>query len=274
MITSSLRGVSAEEEIAAYYGRGEERRRFDGPERLEFVRTQVLVSRHLPDPPARVLDAGGGPGAYATWLTELGYEVQLLDPIALHVDEARAACPGLAGAVVGDARDLPFPDGAFDAALLLGPLYHLQERGDRLRALEEARRVLRPGGLLAAAGISRFASTVDGLARGHLADPRFEAIVVHDLRDGRHTNPARHPRWFTTAFFHLPAELEDEVRAAGFDLLGLLAVEGPGEVVRDVDEWLDDPARRDALLRAIARVEAEPTMIGASPHMLALARRA
>jgi ubiquinone/menaquinone biosynthesis C-methylase UbiE len=266
--------VSLDDEIAAYYERGEERHRFDGPGRLELVRTQELLARHLPPPPAQVLDAGGGPGAYATWLTELGYEVHLVDPIALHVDEARAACPNLAGAIVGDARDLPFPDASFDAVLLLGPLYHLQERRDRLRALEEARRVLRPGGLLAAAGISRFASTVDGLARGHFADPRFETVVEHALRDGRHTNPGRHPGWFTTAYFHLPAELEEEVRAGGYDLIGVFAVEGPGEVVHDIDGWLDDPAKRDTLLRAIARVEAEPTMIGSSPHMLALATRA
>jgi hypothetical protein len=128
--------------------------------------------------------------------------------------------------------------------------------------------------VLAAAAISRFASTVDGLARGHFAAPGFEQMVEQALRDGRHLNPERHPRWFTTAYFHLPGEFEDEVRAAGFDLIGILAVEGPGEVVHDVGDWLDDPARRELLLRAIRRVEAEPTMIGSSPHLLALARRA
>jgi ubiquinone/menaquinone biosynthesis C-methylase UbiE len=270
--------VSADEEIAAYYNRGHEQERLAGVSRLEFLRTRELLERHLPEPPAVVLDVGGGPGAYALWLAERGYEVHLLDAIELHVDQARAAAEEqrleLASAVVGDARELPQADGSVDAVLLLGPLYHLQERDDRLRALEEARRVLRPGGLLAAAAISRFASTVDGLARGHFADPRFEAIVERGLRDGRHLNPERHEGWFTTAYFHLPGELEDELRDAGFDRIGVLAVEGPGENVRDLAGWLDDPPRREALLRAIRRVEAEPTMIGASPHLLALARRA
>jgi ubiquinone/menaquinone biosynthesis C-methylase UbiE len=267
--------MDADEEIAAYYNRGEEAARLSGPARLELVRTQELIARHLPDPPAAILDVGGGPGAYALWLAERGYVVHLLDPIELHIDEARAAAEAegvvLAGAVVGDARDLPHADDSVDAVLLLGPLYHLQEREDRLRALREAHRVLRRGGLLAAAAISRFASTVDGLARGHFADPRFEAIVERGLRDGRHLNPERHESWFTTAFFHLPAELADEVREAGFELAGVLAVEGPGEVVPDIDAWLDDPVKRATLLRAIGRVEAEPTMIGSSPHLLALA---
>jgi ubiquinone/menaquinone biosynthesis C-methylase UbiE len=267
--------VTGDDDLAFYYGRGREQDRLTGVSRLEFLRTQELLERRLPSPPAVVLDVGGGPGAYALWLAERGYEVHLLDLIDLHVDEARAAAEAqglaLASAVVGDARELPLGDASIDVVLMLGPLYHLQERDDRLRALQEAHRVLRPGGLLAAAAISRFASTVDGLARGHFADPRFDAIVEHALRDGRHFNPERHEGWFTTAYLHLPGDLEDEVREAGFEVTGLLAVEGPGENVRDLDEWLDDPVRREAVLRAIRRVEAEPTMIGASPHLLALA---
>ena len=265
--------MTADEEIAHYYGRGEEQARLSGPFRLEFARTQELLERYLPEPPAVVLDVGGGPGAYAAWLAERGYEVHLLDPIELHVRQAREASSGLASADVGDARSLPQADGSADAVLLLGPLYHLQERADRLRALEEARRVLRPGGLLAAAAISRFASTIDGLRHKLLLDPDFEQGVERSLRDGRHENPARDPDRFTTAYLHLPAELAEEVRAAGFDLTGVVAVEGVGEFVSDVSDWLDEPARREVLLRAIGRVEAEPTMLGASLHLLALATR-
>jgi hypothetical protein len=55
--------VTLDVDIAAYYARGEEERRFTGADRLEYVRTQELLVRHLPEPPAVVLDAGGGPGA-------------------------------------------------------------------------------------------------------------------------------------------------------------------------------------------------------------------
>jgi ubiquinone/menaquinone biosynthesis C-methylase UbiE len=257
-----------DEEISAYYDRGEEAGRLGDWGRLERVRTQELLTRYLPPPPAVVLDVGGGPGVYAVWLAGLGYEVRLLDPMELHVSQAREA--GVAKAQVGDARALPFADGSFDAVLELGPLYHLNEAEDRRRALEEARRVLRPGGVLAAAAITRFASTIDGLLKGLVMDPEFERIVEQDLRDGRHENPGRHPSWFTTAYFHLPDGLAAEVRAAGFDLTALVAIEGVGAWLPDIDAWLDDPARRAILLRAIARVEAEPTLIGASPHILAV----
>lgn len=262
------------DEIADYYGRGEELGRLAGPFRLEYARTQELLTRYLPEPPAVVLDVGGGPGVYAAWLAEQGYEVHLLDPVELHVGQAREASARIASAELGDARALPYGDGTADAVLLLGPLYHLQELADRRRALDEARRVLRPGGLLAAAAISRFASTIDGLRRGLLLAPGFEPGVERSLREGRHDNPERVPERFTTAYLHLPDELGEEVRAAGFEEVAVLAVEGVGEFVPNAGEWLDDPDRRDILLRAIERVEAEPSLLGASPHTLAVATRA
>ena len=149
---------------------------------------------------------------------------------------AQARVAGVARAEVGDARAVPFADGSADAVLLLGPLYHLTEADDRVRALEEARRVLVPGGVVAAAGISRFASAIDGVLKGLVRDPEFERIVENDLRDGRHLNPAQHPDWFTTAYFHSsPADLAAEVRAAGFALSTLAAVEGIGAWLPDVD---------------------------------------
>jgi len=260
--------TSFDDDITAYYDRGEEAGRLGDWGRLELLRTQVLLERCLPPAPAVVLDVGGGPGVYAVWLARLGYDVVLLDPVELHVTQARAA--GVASAEVGDARALPFEDGSADAVLLLGPLYHLHDAADRRRALGEARRVLKPGGVLAAAAITRFASAIDGLVKGFVRDPEFERILESDLRDGRHENPARKPGWFTTAYFHLPDELAAEVRAAGFELTTLVAVEGIGGWLPDVDDWLDEPARRAVLLRTIARVETEPSLLGASPHVLAV----
>jgi ubiquinone/menaquinone biosynthesis C-methylase UbiE len=267
-------------QIAAHYASVPERDRLAGlgTGGLERVRTWELLTRHLPAPPAVVVDVGGAAGVHALPLAAAGYEVHLVDPLALHVEQARRASaeqPGapLASATVGDARRLDRADASVDAALLLGPLYHLTERADRVAALAEARRVLRPGGVVGAAAISRFASTYDGLLRGHLAEPGFEEIVERDVREGQHRNPTGRPEWFTTAYLHLPEELAAEVADAGLRLHALLAVEGPGWVLPDLAEWLGDPARRRRLLAAIRRVEAAPSLLGASAHLLAVAHR-
>jgi len=267
-------------EIAAFYARGLERDRLaSGPGALEFIRTQALLERHLPPPPAAIADVGGGPGRYAIWLAERGYRVHLVDAVPLHVEQALAEAsrrPGaaLAGAEVGDARALGLPDASVHAVLLLGPLYHLPERADRLRALGEARRVCRPGGVVIVAAISRFASTLDGLRGGYLEDPAFAAVAARDREHGLHRNPTGDPTYFTTAYFHRPEELAVECSEAGLAHEATLAVEGPAWLLPDLDARLADARRRAALLAALDALETEPALLGASAHLLAVARRA
>ena len=266
-------------EIAAHYASGYEATRLrQGTSRLEKARTELILSRYLPPPPATVVDVAGGAGPYAFWLAGLGYDVHLRDALPLHVElalQASAQQPEhpLRSARVGDARSLDLPAASVDAALLLGPLYHLTERHDRIRALTEARRVLRPGGVAFVVGISRFASLHDGLHHDRLDDPQFVEIVRQDLKDGQHRNPTNHPAYFTTAFFHHPDELEAEVTEAGLDVEACLAVEGPAGLVRDFDAWWTDARRRELLLALVAVVESERTLLGVSPHVLVVARR-
>lgn len=267
-------------EILAYYEKGREKGRLPGAAagHLEYLRTRELLSRYLPPAPATVLDVGGGAGVYALPLAREGYSVRLVEPVPLHVEEARAESAAqpeapLAGAEVGDARSLSQAEASFDAVMLLGPLYHLTLREDRLQAFSEARRVVRPGGVVLAVAISRFASTIDGLYAGMLADDEFEAIVERDVAEGQHRNPTGRFGWFTTAYFHLPGELREEAKEAGLDVEGLFAIEGPAGNVPDLDAWLEDPARRAKLLAAVRRVEAAPDLLGTSSHLLLVGRR-
>jgi SAM-dependent methyltransferase len=267
--------MSEANEIHRFYEAGlEGGRLLEGPGRIELERTQDVLLRHLPPPPARVLDVGGGTGVYARWLTSLGYEVHLLDPVARHVEEARAhAGPPLASVAIGDARKLEDADASADAVLLLGPLYHLVDREDRVRALVEAGRVVRPGGVIVAAAISRYASLLDGLFRGLVDDPAFVAILDRDLREGQHRNPTGRLDYFTTAYFHLPAALGDEARAAGLLVDGVVAVEGPAWLIPDLDERWRDAHRRGALMDMLRRLEGDPVALSMSAHLLLVAHR-
>jgi SAM-dependent methyltransferase len=260
--------------IETYYALGQERERLsESNDWLEFARTCDLLDRFLPPAPSAVLDVGGGPGAYASWLVQRGYRVRLIDPIPLHVEQALAVATAQPDhpftATVGDARRLDETDGAFDVALLFGPLYHLTERADRLQALREARRVVRAGGLVLAVGISRFASLLDGLRQGFLADPKGLAMVQRDLRDGQHRNPDCRSGWFTTAYFHHPDELAAEVEEAGLELEGVLGIEGPGGLLSSLGH---DPAGRQLVVDAARLVEHEPSLLGLNFHLMAIGR--
>jgi ubiquinone/menaquinone biosynthesis C-methylase UbiE len=264
--------------IIAHYAIGYEQDRLDtGPGRLERVRTMEVVTRYLPSAPAEIVDIGGGPGVYSAWLAAKGYRVELLDIVPLHVEQARRTFAELGletvRAQVGDARQLPYASDSVDFALLLGPLYHLPERLDRLSALREARRVVRPGGGVAVAAISRFASLFDGFFRGFGHDPSFIAIVREDLSTGRHQNPTQNAAYFTSAYFHHPQELPEELEEAGFVDPDLLAVEGPFGCLQNFDEVWSNAELREHMLTFLRQIERDSSLIGASAHLLAFARK-
>jgi ubiquinone/menaquinone biosynthesis C-methylase UbiE len=262
-------------EITRYYQEvPEEERLALGPSQLEFARTKEVVLRYLPPPPATILDVGGAAGVYALWLAERGYQVHLVDASPRLVDEARrrseVSPKRLASCQVGDARALSFSDGTADGVLLLGPLYHLIEKADRLRALHEVYRVLRPGGVLFAAAISRYGSALDGIARDLFIDPAFAAIVKQDLQDGQHRNATDNWDYFTTAYFHRPEELQAEVESAGFRSTVVLGLEGPGWMLTDFDARWADPRKREDLLTVARALESEASIVGVSAHLLAV----
>jgi len=266
-------------EISDHYASGyEERRLLRGTSQLEFARTQEIILRYLPKPPAVILDAGGGPGAYSLWLAQLGYEVHLIDAMPLHVEQAMRASLSqpnhqIASLSVGDARSLDFADGSFDLVLLLGPLYHLTQSEDRIKALSEARRVLKEGGMVIAAAISRFASVLDGSKSGYIDDAGFRVIVERDLSEGQHRNPNNHPAYFTTAYFHRPEDVKIEMEAAGLSHEKSLAVESFAWLLGDFDQIWIDTTRRENMLAMIRAVEEEPSMLGVSAHLIGVARK-
>jgi hypothetical protein len=160
-----------------------------------------------------------------------------------------------------------------DAVLLLGPLYHIQDQGRRIEVLRAAARVSRPGACLVAAGITRYASALDGMVREMLVDPVFQAVVDRDLATGCHDNPNDDPRYFTTAFFHEPGQLEAEARTAGWSPERTVAVEGPASLLGDVPARLADSSSQRLLLDVLRRLEEVPWLLGVSWHHLVCARK-
>jgi SAM-dependent methyltransferase len=267
---------SASDDVLEHYGDADERGRLDTPLGVvEFERTIGILAEHLPQPPAVVADIGGGPGRYSLWLAKRGYTVRHRDIVPKHVEQLRdeaAACGLNVETAVGDARAVDLPDGGADAVLLLGPLYHLPVRDDRLRALREAARVVRPGGPVFAAAISRWAPRLHGelVERLDLAFPSIRNQVETVERTGRLLE--LHPGSFS-GYCHRPAQLRAEVRTAGLDVLDLVSVEGIAFALSDLEARLADPRSRAMVLDAARQLAAVPELLGVGPHLLATARR-
>ena len=235
-----------------------------GHGRLEFVRTQELLRRHLPPAPATVLDVGGGTGAHARWLAADGHRVHVVDPVPSHVEQA-ARLPGVS-ASRGDARALEAADDSVDATLLLGPLYHLVDAADRATALREAVRVTRRGGLVAAAAITRHAALLELTGLGLLDDATLPEVTGL-LGTGVNTDD---PAGFTTAYVHHVGEFRSEVARCGLTGVTVFGVEGPAAPALDNAAPAVAAAVMASAVRCARLVETDPALIAASPHLLAV----
>lgn len=226
---------------------------------VEFLRVQELVRARLA-PGSRVLDVGGATGVHARWLAEDGHDVTLLDPVAVQVEAA--ARIGTFPAVVGDARTLPFEDATFDVALLFGPLYHLIGRDDRVLALREASRVVRPDGLVMASGIGRLAAVAYRLTSP--AGGGSNEGLLELVREGR---LGEVPVGFPGVHFHTSAELEAELADAGLVDVASEGIEGFAVGAEYLDG--EDAEVSAAMLVLARRLAAVPGAKDTSGHLMA-----
>jgi S-adenosylmethionine-dependent methyltransferase len=242
--------------------------------RTEFAVTMRALSDYLPPPPAAIADVGGGPGRYAIALAGLGYDVTLIDLAAKNLKwaQAKAAEAGvsLAGTLHADARRLEaLPDDDFAAVLLLGPLYHLHEHKERLEVLRGVCRLAQPGGLLFVAFLSRFAAFRDSAAYYPDWPVNNRSYMQQILETGIHDDPGSQ---FPDAYFAHPDEIAPLVAEAGLENLALIGVEG---VVAGHEERINELEGEawEVWVELNYRLGHEPTLYGASDHLLAIARR-
>ena len=265
-----------DQEILRYYEKDfDEHQRLRG-DSIELLRTQELILRHLPDRPLVILDVGGATGVYSFWLSGKGHEVHLIDACKRYVAQATEISASskrpLKSMIVADGRSVPFADETFDAVLVFGPLYHLTNRKDRLAALLEAYRVMRLGAVVFCATVSRYAAMIDGILYDHAEDPDYVAVMTRDIREGQHRD-IRNKGYFTTAYCHLPEDLESEMEECGFTVDGVFAVESISEMIPDLERRMKDDGFRTVLLETIRLIEQDRRIMGMTAHLLGVGKK-
>ena len=236
--------------------------------RTEFAVTCRVLLEHSPPPPARVIDIGGGPGRYAIELSKLGYDVDLVDIssscLSLAQEKAREIGVSINSVSQATAIDLAeFRSNFYDVAILFGPLYHLLTEAERNKAVSEAMRVLKPGGVIFAAFISRFAP-FRHCARFDpgwvVKQPEYALSIfeggVHDKESG-----------FLNAYFAHPGEIEPLMEAHGAVTNLVVGCEGAVSMHEDeVNELTGEDWNIWVDLNY--RIGTDPSALGASEHLL------
>lgn len=264
--------------VEIHYDRNAEREweRLDR-HRTEFAVTCRVLADFLPPPPARVFDIGGGPGRYALHLTRQGYRITLLDLSQRCLDLAleRSVAEGIylpkplhGNAVCLPDRDMDSNenfDDLFDAVLLMGPLYHLLDSADRHAAVCEAYRVLRPGGLVFASFLTRFAPLRDLAIHSPAWIEEYPERYRQLLESG--LNPAHATSTFPDSYFAHPDEIEPLMSSGGFVMETIQGCEG---LVAGHEEAINALVGElwESWVELNYRAGREPSLRGASDHLL------
>lgn len=272
--------------VLAYYEEGREYNRLRTDIGLiEFERTKEILLESLTSPPAVIYDIGGAYGEYSWWLASLGYEVHLFDLSETNIrlsKELAEEYPGcsLAASEVCDARKVPRADNSADAVLLMGPLYHIIDYCERIRALKECCRLLKPGGVIFSAALTPFSVLLDKLTvyspggGSYLENPDFLAMVERELNDGCHLNPNKEVyAGLGSSHLHTAKALKTELEAGGFSKTVVHGVMGGAWLANNIDELWKNEKSRNVLMTTVRLLDTHEEIIGLSGHLLAVSSR-
>lgn len=264
-------------EIEDFYANTSEEGRLQlglGP--LEFERNKALISKYLPKKGV-IIDVGGGPGIYSEWLAGLGHQVYLIDPVEKHIKQAgkrSANAKKQFKILFAEAQKLELEDNLADVVILHGPLYHLQSKADRIRAIAEAKRVLKPNGVGLGFAINHSASTIAALLNGFIHTPEIFEMCKAELSGGIHTPPKNMPGVLPSAYFHRPSQLKAEFEEAGFTYLNTYAVEGLIWMDKNYFETRSDRKKKERVMELLQIIENDPELLSLSPHMMIAGKKA
>lgn len=247
-------------------------------ERLERHRTEFAVTirafrDYLPAPPGPVLDIGGGPGRYSLELARRGYSVTLLDistkSLQVAQEKAREAQVSLEAVIHSNALDLSkIESESFEAVLLMGPLYHLLTKSERTKAVREAMKVLRSGGILCATFITRFAP----FRYAASDEPEWLEENLDYAQQLLKTGVHDQSKKFAMAYFIHPDDVIPLMEGCGLETQLLLGCEG---IVAGHESKVNE-SRGDAWqvwVEMNFKLGQEPSLFGAADHLLYIGRK-
>ena len=255
--------------LEEYYNSfNEEERLLSRHGQVEYLTTMKYIHQYLAGMTGpEILEVGAGTGRYSVTLAREGYRVTAVELIARNLEILRSKLDGTEPitAMQGNALDLSaLPDHAYDMTMLLGPMYHLYTREDKLQAMREAIRVTKPDGYILVAYCMNEAAVIGyGFVRNHAKELRKSLVT---------------PDWHCISE---PKELFELVRTEDIDSLdaefpverlGLVATDGASHYLRECIDAMDDEVFGLWLDYHFSVCERQD-LVGASNHTLDILRK-
>lgn len=254
-------------ELEKYYNKfNEEKRLASRHGQVEFVTSMKYIHEYLPEEKrAKILDVGAGTGRYSVRLAEEGYDVTAVELVKYNLGILKQKNSSVK-AFQGNALKLSrFPDKEFDLILLFGPLYHLYSFEDKVKALTEAKRVLKDDGvILAAYCMNEYSVITYGFKENHV----LECLENGKLDENFRVCPQ-------------PEDLYDYVRledidsyneAAGLKRVKIISADGPSDYIRPVLNAMDEETFETFIRYHLTTCE-RAELVGAGSHTVDILRK-
>lgn len=265
--------------ILDYYNQFDEWERLER-EPIEFQVNWHYLKKYLPET-GKLLDNGAGPGKYSLELAKAGYTVTLSDLTPRLVDSAKNKAIDLGvesyfdGFYTADARELTMlKDEQFDSALMLGPMYHLQEENDQIKAIEELKRVTKKNGIVFVAFMPRIRHVFTSLMQPENWKPNNTMDAIRQFSESGCFNHVDEGR-FTGAYYFEIEDINPFMEAQGFETIELIG-SNVGALLSD-ENWHYWRSKGESevqkVINLIKERAADPHILGMTSHLLYIGRK-
>uniref|UniRef100_UPI004056D5F9 class I SAM-dependent methyltransferase n=1 Tax=Agathobacter sp. TaxID=2021311 RepID=UPI004056D5F9 len=255
-------------ELELYYNKFNEEKRLNSRHgQVEFITTMKYLHKYLDrlgikkaKPKIKILDIGAGTGRYSVPLSEEGYDVTAVEPVKHNLGRLKQKKSNVR-AYQGNALKLSrFLDETFDVTLVFGPMYHLLEEEEKIKALSEAKRVTKTGGFLLVAYImNEYSVITHGFKERNIKECIKEGMLDENFHCTKTANP-----------LYSMVRLEDIARlneAVGLARAEIVAADGAANYMRPYLNSLDEEEFRLFINYHLATCE-RPDLMGASAHVV------
>ena len=252
-----------EENLIKHYNKHNEDKRLKTRHaQVEYITGLTYIKKYLPKN-SSILDVGAATGAYSIPLFNEGYNVTAFELVKHNLKEIEIKEPRIK-CIQGNAIDLSrFNDNSFDGILLFGPMYHLISYEEKLKALKEAKRVVKPNGLIFISYCMNEYAVITHAFKEH------QILKIQDELD----NDFKVLNKPTDLYTYVRIEdINRLMKNAKLERINILSQDGPAEYLKKEINSMNDE-ELNMLIKYHLKTCERPELLGAGRHILDILKK-